>query len=203
MGLFSWLTGTNEDNLEQVLLRDYTASSKLAGMSHQEAASQALAIVEAAKKAVVEWGWDRLPPQYGDCFLEQTLSNTEYGAALQRLRKDGVRDDDIRVWLNMPPLDRAANIKAHELDCTAAFLELVQRGDSPDVAASKVRKVQPHFGLTTDGVGDDRPIPWELRRRITKFMEKYYHDLNTLRQMIETSTSFNALVRQQIRLGKL
>ena len=209
MGLLSWLTGANAgENLDDLLLRDYTALFKATGMNHQEAANQAASLIEAAKKAVVEWGWDRLPPRYGDSFLEQAQSNAKDRATLERLRSDGVRDEDIQLWWNMPPLERAAIEKVHELNCLAKFMELVRGGDSATVAGLKVRKIQPQFGDSTNtssvtGAGDDRPIPWELQRRITIFGEKHYHVLNELRRMTEESTSFNALVRQQIRLGKL
>lgn len=204
MGLLSWLIGPNaSDTPEERLARDYTEVFKAAGMNHQEAASTGVSIVEMAKKAVVEWGWDRLPPRFGDWYLGQGQSNTEYRAALARLRSEGVRDEDIRFFLNASPLERAANIKAHESICVGMFMGCLRRGDRADVAANEVRKMQPQFGITTDGIGDDRPLPWELHRRITIFLEKHYSVPDEMCRMTEEATSFNALVRQQIRLGRL
>ena len=51
---------------------------------------------------------------------------------------------------------------------------------------------------------DDRPLPYELKDRINIYVEKRRQsDPNKFRKEIEQSSTFNALVRKEIKKGNI
>jgi hypothetical protein len=57
---------------------------------------------------------------------------------------------------------------------------------------------------TSHRSGDDRPLPYELKDRINRYIEKRrLHDPEAYKQDIQISSSFNALVRKEIRANNL
>ena len=69
------------------------------------------------------------------------------------------------------------------------------------------RKYHPFFGDTNDSThvsGDDRLLPEELKDRINKYIEKrMLNDPEEYKKDIENSSTFNALIRKEIREGNL
>ena len=72
---------------------------------------------EAGKKIFSEWlretkedarkeTTDNLPPNYGDWLLEKEATDPNIKFRLAKARKDGARDEDIRIWWNLPDLER-------------------------------------------------------------------------------------------------
>jgi DNA invertase Pin-like site-specific DNA recombinase len=71
-------------------------------------------------------------------------------------------------------------------------------------ATAKVFQLHPKYGDPTTGEGHDRPLPPELKRRIMDYVERQYRaDRNRFGERLRSETSFNALVRNEIRAGNL
>jgi hypothetical protein len=57
---------------------------------------------------------------------------------------------------------------------------------------------------TTYTKGDDRPLPCELKNRIDIYIEKRAQtDPEKYKKEIEQSSTFNALIRKEIRAGNI
>lgn len=142
-------------------------------------------MVTQAKQEVAQRGWSDHPPNFGDLLLQQESSNAKIHATLEALRAEGVRDDDIRWWWNMNPLERVMIEKADELNRTTAFVEALKEGLDGEQAAEKVFGIHPRFGNPNEGDGDDRPIPIELKGRIVEFIERHYDTPGLMRKKTE------------------
>jgi hypothetical protein len=127
---------------------------------------------------------------------------------LEKRRKEGVTDEDIKWWMNRHELDRKMMIKVDELSRFALFKKLREEdGLDGDEAASKIRKSFPIFGDPDDTsitTGDDRPLPLELKERINVYIEKRAQsDHESFKKEIQESSSFNALIRREIQKGNI
>ena len=70
-----------------------------------------------------------------------------------------------------------------------------------------VCKFHPIYGDSNDNSqssGDDRPLPFELKDRINIYIEKRAgKGSEEYKREMESSSSFNALIRKEMRAGKL
>jgi len=70
-----------------------------------------------------------------------------------------------------------------------------------------MRKRYPLFGDpddTSQSTGEDRPLPYELKNRINIFVQKRLQkDPETFKNEIEGSSTFNALVREEVKKGNV
>lgn len=140
----------------------------------------------------------------GDIILkrEQTSGLSEN---LERKRKEGVRDDDIRWWFNLDDIEKRMLLRMDEFYRLSLYLALLHDGKKEEEALAAVAKFHPIYGDLTDerfGKGDNRPLPYELKDRVNIFIEKKAgnHDYKA---EIESSSTFNALVRKEIKAGNL
>lgn len=80
-------------------------------------------------------------------------------------------------------------------------------GLGAEEAGTKVRKFYPIYGDpqdTTHAIGDDRPLPYEIKERVNRYIERRSQaDPDKCKKEIEDSTTFNALVRREIRRGNI
>ena len=56
---------------------------------------------------------------------------------------------------------------------------------------------------TTNTTGDDQSLPWELKDRVNIWMQKQRASPEAFKKRVEQSPTFNALVRAEIRAGRL
>jgi len=156
-----------------------------------------------AKQGVSQRGWSAECPNYGDRLLQHESLDPKLHSTLEALRKEGVRNEDIRWWWNMPPLERVMLEMTDEMCRGGSFIALRRQGFNAEESARKLWQVHPKFGKPEEGEGEDRPIPIELKGRIIAFMERQYGSPDTMRVKMERMSSFNALVREEIRQGTL
>ena len=81
-----------------------------------------------------------------------------------------------------------------------------EAGLTAQEAAAEVNRYHPLYGdmsRPTDPHGDDRPLPFELKDRINKWLMKKMGDAEGVRRQLGSVSSFNALVRKEIRAGNL
>jgi len=141
----------------------------------------------------------------GDEVLRNEGHDPQVHANLQKRREEGVTDEDIRWWWNMCSFERQMLLLGDEQNRIAMYSFLTQgKGYDEKTAAAKIWKLHPKFGYTDDGGGEDRPLPFELKRRIWAYIEGHRDaPPHVLEQKMDSSTSFNALVREEIRTGNL
>lgn len=92
--------------------------------------------------------------------------------------------------------------------CTGAcFLHHLEKGLSPEQAGFETRKIHPLYGNPDDtscASGEDRSIPVELKDRVDIYIERRSKE-NPLayKNDMDTSSSFNALIRRELQAGRL
>ena len=164
-------------------------------------------LLKSAKKESRLEGTSNLPKNYGSFLLNEGLSKGKTRDMIKDLRKDGVRDDDIKLWWDMHDLERRIIEKIDDNIRIVSFLDNRRGEMSEEAAAEKVRKYYPMYGDPKDksqATGEDRPLPCELRRRVKIYIEKRSRtDPEEYREEIEKSASFNALIRREIRRGNI
>jgi len=197
MGLFE-RKQTFEMSRQQSLVDQYAIAYQQMGMPAFESRKQAEEFVQAGVTEVEARGWHNQPPGYGDILLREEPNNKDLATSLNNRRQDGVTDDDIRWWWNMSPLDRVLIEKADEQNRMAAILTCLKQGMEAADAAQAAFKANPKYGESSDSNDPDRPIPIELKRRITEWSERQQRNIEVFRAKIEEATSFNALVRDEI-----
>lgn len=166
-------------------------------------------IVEESKKE----GTINLPENYGDELLAKENSDEKIKKMLVKRRKEGVTDEDIKWWWNIHDYERRIMLKVDELNRTALFINELQNSEADskekasEEAAKKVRKFHPMYGDpedTTHTKGNDRPLPYELKDRINIYIEKRAkNDPEKYKKEIENSSTFNSLIRREIKAGNI
>lgn len=212
MRLFSKLFGSSPD-IERKLEEIYVPTfQKTLGMSLGQAKKHFQDLFKAAKEESLKGKTKNFPQDYGDILLEEEKTNKEIKEILAKKRKEGIKDNDIRWWWNMPDIERAMLYVVDENSKMATSLDVIQKSDADNLdkaveeAAEKVRKFFPIYGDpddTTNAKGDDRPLPFELKDRINIFIEKQKNNLEEYKKNIENSSTFNALIRDELRKGNL
>ena len=208
MGVFSKLfDGFSE--IEGHLEESYVPIFQtLMGMPLSQAKSTFRKLYKQAIDEAKAEGTINLPPNLGDVVLEKEASDHKTRLMLEKRRKEGVKTQDIKWWMNRHELDRKMMMKADDMSKLALFIKLKEEdGYSGTEAATRVKKFFPIYGDpddTSTSTGDDRPLPFELKDRINIYIEKTSHsDPNGCKKKIEKSSSFNALIRKEIKNGKV
>ena len=162
------------------------------------------------------------PPGLGDLILGiREAPSPKYAQLAERqrrriprLREEGVTDDDIRSWWNLPDIESRMTIAADNNAHIALVMHEISEGraydsentDAVAMAMVAVRKTFPLYGDpddTRNTTGDDRPLPYELKDRVNRYIERRAVNLRSYKSDIDASSTFNALVRREIRLGNL
>jgi hypothetical protein len=126
---------------------------------------------------------------------------------LAKKRADGVRDEDIRDWWNNHPIVPAIRIRLHTAEIDFNLMRLTDRhGMRPEQAKSAFMRRFPVFG-NPDGsdwaTGEDRLLFVELERRVgSYYIGRNREDPKVFEQDINRSSSFNALIRRDMRTGR-
>jgi len=164
-------------------------------------------LLKSIKKESRLEGTSNLSNNYSNFLLKESLSNGKTRDMIKDLRKDGVRDDDIKWWWNMHDLERRIIEKIDDNIRIASFLDNRKDGKSEEEATDRVRKYHPMYGDPEDKsqtTGDDGPLPYELKRRVNIYIEKRSRtEPEEYKEEIEKTTTFNALVRGEIRKGNI
>ncbi len=133
---------------------------------------------------------------------------------LRRLRQEGVTDDDIRTWWNMTSVERRFAIEQDNQGHLAYIMWAISEGhtsgptneETLDEAAELLRASHPLYGDpddTRNTTGDDRPLPYELKDRVNRYIVRRAVDPHAYKRDVDGSSTFNALIRQEIRASNL
>ena len=166
------------------------------------------AFVKEQKEAAHREGTDRFPEAFGDILLQRERTDEKVRDAFAPKRAEGVTDEDIVLWWNMHDLERRLICRVDEMNRILLFEKLVQGSGMTELeAARSVAKRFPVYGDPEHLVlenRDDRPLPFELKWRVNRYMaEKTQTDPDQFQTEVEASTSLNALLRRAVRQGEL
>lgn len=220
MGLFNFLKPGDEKQLENLYVDIIRMFYKEAPL--YEIRKIVKKLLKNAKRACIEQESLNLPMKYGDILLEKESTDERVKETLAKKRKEGVRDEDIRFWWNLPDLERSMVVQADSVIRMEPFVISIGKGMDKYEAAAEVRKIHPiyedhdykylikeqksafQFRSLTNTTGEDRPLPYELKNRINKYIEKMLREnIEELKKDMENFSTFNALVREEIRKGNI
>jgi len=197
MGFFS-----KYNELEKELLDLYTVEFQKMGIPEPSKIVEGL-----LDEAIKESKKFNFPSNAGDLILEKEKNDDNTHQVLEKKRREGVKDEDIRWWWNLNSIERMMMLKVDELHRMVLFKEGVEKGMTDEEAMAVVRKHHPIYSNpedTTHTQGDDRPIPEELKDRINIYVEKRFKDnQEKFKNEIEQSSTFNALIRKEVRVKNL
>jgi len=165
-------------------------------------------MIKEAKEESRKEGTSKLPANFGEILLQKEAVDEETQTILSKRRAEGVKDDDIRWWWGLSDLERRMMSKVDDFFKGAMYIHY-RRADGLDAeeAATKVKKFYPLYGDpqdTTHTTGDDRPLPYEIKDRVNRDVERRSQtDSDKCQKEIEESTTFNAFVRMEIRNGNI
>jgi len=165
-------------------------------------------MLKQAKEESLKEDTTNLPQNFGDILLEKEATDEKIKSMLVRKRIEGVRDGDIRWWWNMDDLARRMMLIVDDWSRLTVFKKLTEKDSlSENEAAKRIGKSFPIFGDSNDithTTGDDRPLPYELKDRINIYIErKSQTEPEKFKKEIEESSTFNALIRKEIKKGNI
>ncbi len=162
-----------------------------------------------------------LPSNLGDIVLgkasPQDIKAEKMAGYIQKYlsakRKDGVRDEDILWCWNLHDIERSMLLAVDEFYRIALFIQILEKTGDKKEAGKQVRKFHAFYTigdpknekLYVEGHTErDLPLPLELKNRVNIYLErKGSQNSDNVKKDIETSSSFNALVRREISIGRL
>jgi polyhydroxyalkanoate synthesis regulator phasin len=207
MGSFTGSFGGSSDierRLEEMYVPMFVAGR---GMSQDEARNMVRYLIRQAKEDAEKEGTTKIPPNFGNMLIDSEDKYQEIKTMLAKRRKEGVRDEDIRWWWNMHDLERRLMANDDEVTRLASFIYHKQEGKNSEQATTLVKKHLPIFGDPDDTrtfFGDDRPLPYELKDRVSIYIQhRANDDSDDYKRDVEHSSSFNALVRREIGRERL
>ncbi len=207
MGIFSKLFGSSSDIERQLKALYVPVFEMMMGMSSSQARRTFRDMLEQAKEEGLKEGTSSLPENFGDILLENESIDEKTKSMLAKRRTEGVRDADIRWWWNMHDLERRMMVKVDELGGVAMLIDSKEKGMKQNEAAERLRKSRLIYGDpddTSHTTGDDRPLPHELKDRVNVYFEKRGKtNPDKLKREIEKSTTFNALIRREVKKGNI
>ena len=195
---------SRRSQLERSLEQQYAVMFVASGMSARDAQRTAERLVADAKAESEAPDAPKLPPRVGDILIEREASDP---SMLEPKRRDGVTDEDIRWWWGLHDLERRVLLKVDDIMRMNAFNRFRQSGLCAEDATARLGRTFPIFGDPDDtrhGSGDDRPLPYELKDRINTWAARQQGaDPEELDREVAAASSMNALVRREIRRGRL
>ncbi len=148
-----------------------------------------------------------LPPNFGLVLIERETTDDSIREMLAGKRAEGVTDADIKWWWGLDNIEQRLFIVVDDWCRVASFKKYCAEGLTEEQAIAQLRKAYPIFGDPKDArdvKGDDRPLPFELKNRVSKWADVALGK-ESVRDASQQPpiTSMNALVRSEIRAGRL
>lgn len=213
MGLFN--LGKKYSDIENELLKQYAVVFEQMALPNpkKQVKSMLDTCIEESKKENTYY----LPQNMGDLILDKNLIKSDsslnklveiFRKELPKKRADGVRDKDIRWWWNLNDIERRMMIAIDDVYALTTFISLRRdQGFDENRAGKETRKSHVIYGHPEDrknATGNDIPLPYELKDRINIYIEKEFKtNPEKLKSMIKGMSSMNALIRKEIREGKI
>ncbi|OIP13805.1 MAG: hypothetical protein AUJ99_00875 [Caldisericum sp. CG2_30_36_11] len=214
MPIFSKWFKRSQSDIEKELGEMYSQmlSQLPTGMTLEYARREVKKAIELCKEQAIKEGTIDLPNNYGDLLIRAAESGDPNAKKIvDKARKEGATDEDIREFWNLNDLQRRMVIWSENLHRVAMASYLLRPGLSKDEekkAAAKIRKTFPMYGdpdNTKVTSGDDRPLPHELRGKVDRWRIKIINEEGEekIKERLDRYSTFNAMVRDEIRKGNL
>jgi hypothetical protein len=139
----------------------------------------------------------------GDRLLQNETRNPIFHGHLKDVRAEGATDEDIRWWWNMSVFEQETILMEDQSALYACYAAARDAGKTDEEARVLMFKTHPKFGSPDGDQSDDRPLPYELKRRVLDYSEKHCHDPQSFNSRIANYTSFNAMARAEMGAGNL
>lgn len=195
---------SNQD-LEKEIEELYSSFLLQIGYSLEQAKEEIRKVIQDCKEEAKKDGWNNVPKDFGEWVINNyRLGNPRAKKIVEKARKDGATDEEIRKYWNLNEWERRLMIWYDNIFRTAAYEKAKDEGLSPDKALIEVNKSISFFGDPDDTSklsGDDRPLPFELKDRVNAYMMKYGYSLN--HKISNKYTTMNAFIRSEIKKGKI
>ena len=213
MGILKRLFGSQ--SIESELVAFYSQAFAAIGFPNHGAKEASRELVDRAiQKYQNDSTRGTVPGQHsGDILLKLETTHDEVSQRFSVRRQDGVTDDDIRFWWDLHPLDRGARIEFDQFCRSSFYISCRKKGMNEDQAGLEVWKAFPMYRYVDDtqearahmGLSDeDRPLPFELKDRVNRYLERAgLRSPEAFKRKANQYTSFNALVRAEIRANRL
>ncbi|MBO7447880.1 hypothetical protein J6U78_06065, partial [bacterium] len=192
-------------------------------LSPEEATDLATTLIKEAKQEALQNHTYDLPTNLGSLVLQNTSPTDQYAKSaydliqrrLPRLRSEGVTDKDIIWWWNFSQIERSMIIKNDEMEYHNFFVtqllktqtQFPKKETAQNAARALTNKRFPIYtqNLQDDVFSPDDPLPYELKERVDSFMSNASRspDFQQTLQQLQTFSTFNAFIRQQIKDKKL
>ena len=207
MSFLSRLFGGSQAAIEREVRNIYTQMlCNFCGYTSTQAEQAMSEAIATCKQQGKSEGTADLPKDYGNLLVVAArMGEPKSQRIVERARREGATDDDIKEWWNLPDLCRRMVLWSENTFRYAAFLHAVDEdglGLSDESAAARVHKMFPFYGDPEDTsklAGDNRPLPHELRGRVD--MYKQAHDAQYVADQVKNFPSYNAFVRHAIQRG--
>lgn len=214
MSMFSKWFKHSQSNIEKNLEKIYSEmlSQLPTGMTFEQARKEVKKAIQLCKEQARKEGTADLPANYGDLLIQTADSGEQTAKTIvDKARVEGATDEDIREFWNLNDLQRRMVIWSENLHRTAMAMSLWKPGlprNEEEKVAATIRKTFPKYGDPDDTIvtsGDDRPLPHELRGRVDRWRIKIISEEgeDRIRERINNYSTFNALIREEIRKGNL
>ena len=211
-------------DLEQSLVNKYSALyQRYKNLTPAEATDLATTLLKEAKQEALSNNTYFLPTNLGDLILNNTppsdpKARSVYDLIQERLpglRNAGVTDQDIKWWWNFSQIERSMIIKNDEAEYSDFFVAQLLKTQTKfptkeSAQNAAIAITNKHLPLYSQGPQDyffspDDPLPIELKDRVDAFMDhaSRFTDFQQTLQQIQTFSTFNAFIRQQIKDKKL
>lgn len=197
--------------LQNQLFQIYLQSFQSIGMPKRQATSIVKNMLSWAKESSLKQKTYMIPPNFGDLIVSGNLKDFPgVSDNIEFARSEGATEEDIRQWWNMNDLERYMVIANDNHFNMVKILEELDLGKDKVEAIEGIKKYTPIYGPppknTSNPKGKDEPLPYELKDRISKYVEEY--NINNpsreeLKKKWESHSSFNALIRNEIKNGNL
>ena len=221
MGLFN-----NYNEIEKRLLEQYSQMFSMMGMPDAKKIAKDMLnrSIEQSRKA----GTYVLPSNFGDIILKEEKAEEPkiekvaeiYRRVLPQKINEGARAGDIKWWWNLNDVERHMMLNIDDLHKGTLFLHTIKNSeiDNREKAGEEAsRTVWQFHPIYTSGdpnikpqkapsgiKREDFPLPIELKDRINRYIEKRAKtDPEEYKKNIESSFTFNALIRKEIKNGNL
>jgi len=165
-------------------------------------------LLQKAKKESLDESTANLPENFGDVLLEKESIDGKVKSWLAMKRNEGVRDEDIRKWWNKHDLERRIALEFEDLTRSTEFLRLRDENSvREEEAEKKMEKLFPTYGDPNEPslkAGNDRPLPYELKDRVERYLERQARaNPGEYQREAEQSSTLNAFIRKEIKKGNI
>ncbi len=204
---FSPTRGMFAKRIEKLLEQEYVRLFESTGMSKHEAQNHFRVALETVREEAKLSGEIDYPEKMGDYVLQTESSNENTRMISKKSRDGGASSEDIRWWWNLHYLERGMMIFYDNMTRMNSLILSVKEGMDKEGAVVHIRKIFPIYGDPTDTsntTGDDRPLPYEIKDRINKYiLKRMQHDPEHYKKEINTYSTLNALLRAEIQKGNI